>query len=540
MRSLHSRFIAIVLVTATCSGAIVGLGAYKWAYRHSVDNGMAAISSLADAIEKTASIGAFAHDRVLMQELADGMARHKLVAVASISDHAGIDVVAKARSPDAGEAEHAVLDRPLRSPFDPSETVGTLSLRANAHQLRAEAGREAAAVAVSMLALTVLLVMVLNAVALRFLSRPMKRLADDLARMEAGTSQRIEVTPAHEHDELGTVASAANRLLQANEAALARERQMRAEITEMEARYRRIFDFSSAGIFVLSMDGELVNCNTTVNRLLGLEDGAMAAGRKDFLDHCFADPQRVRQMIVHADQGSTASADLQLRCADGGTRWAHTLISTHATRDAAMPRFVEGVIYDVTQRRLVEHAAAHRAEHDPLTGLKNRACVESSLDQSIVGAQAKGNAVTLMYIDLDGFKRVNDDLGHGAGDEVLVECARRLRALARRSNDLIGRIGGDELVIMLEGIPADAPLAQELAARTVDLLSRPITLADGQIAVVGASVGVASYPAHGTTPTELLQAADAAMYAAKRNGKNQYRIAGHEAAHGPAQQSEAT
>ena len=137
VRSLHSRFIAIVLITATCSGAIVGLGAYKWAYHHSVDNGTAAISSLADAIEKTASIGAFAHDRVLMQELADGMARHKLVAEAAITDQAGIDVVAKGARQDAGEAEGAALERPLRSPFDANETVGTLTLRANAQQLRA-------------------------------------------------------------------------------------------------------------------------------------------------------------------------------------------------------------------------------------------------------------------------------------------------------------------------------------------------------------------------------------------------------------------
>ncbi|WP_296313646.1 bifunctional diguanylate cyclase/phosphodiesterase [Pseudomonas sp.] len=186
---------------------------------------------------------------------------------------------------------------------------------------------------------------------------------------------------------------------------------------------------------------------------------------------------------------------------------------------------IEGVLYDITRRKQQEHAAQHSAEHDALTGLKSRAFIESSLNQHVHTAGRNDGAVTLMFIDLDGFKDVNDRWGHAAGDVVLVEAAHRLQALFQRSCDTIGRLGGDELVVMIVGVEATHPSVALMAARLIESFKATFIVPNGETVVVGASVGVASYPLHATNSQTLIHAADAAMYAVKQSGKGGFVIA---------------
>jgi len=161
--------------------------------------------------------------------------------------------------------------------------------------------------------------------------------------------------------------------------------------------------------------------------------------------------------------------------------------------------------------------------HDPLTGLANRRFVHENEKHLIAGAKRSGKQLAVLAIDLDDFKAVNDRFGHAAGDEVIVTSAERMKQLLRES-DVIARFGGDEFVIVL-GQVDDAEAAREVARRVVESLSQPISLAGGGSAQIGASVGIAMCCTDGETLDDLLKKADAALYAAKRDGKHTFREA---------------
>ena len=161
--------------------------------------------------------------------------------------------------------------------------------------------------------------------------------------------------------------------------------------------------------------------------------------------------------------------------------------------------------------------------HDPLTGLANRRFLQENEKHLIAGAKRSRSRMAVLAVDLDDFKPVNDRYGHAAGDAVLRTSAERMQRLLRES-DVIARFGGDEFVIVL-GQVDDAEAAREVARRVVESLSQPIPLAGGETAHIGASVGVAMCCTDGETLNDLLKKADAALYAAKREGKSTYREA---------------
>jgi len=165
---------------------------------------------------------------------------------------------------------------------------------------------------------------------------------------------------------------------------------------------------------------------------------------------------------------------------------------------------------------------------DPLTGLANRRFLNENARHLIAGARRSGKQMAVLAVDLGEFKAVNDRHGHAAGDAVLLAAAERMKQLLRES-DVIARFGGDEFVIVL-GQVDDAEAAREVASRVVNSLCQPIPLAAGGSARIGASVGIAMCCADGETLDELLKKADAALYAAKRDGKNTYREAAASAA----------
>jgi diguanylate cyclase len=165
-------------------------------------------------------------------------------------------------------------------------------------------------------------------------------------------------------------------------------------------------------------------------------------------------------------------------------------------------------------RKQAEARLAHLAYHDALTDLPNRVLLHDRLQQAILGAQRAHEPVALLVLDLDGFKAINDSLGHHAGDRVLQQVASRLRALLREA-DTVARLGGDEFALMLPR--SDGEGAALTARKVLQALSGPLVL-DGRPVVVGGSLGIAWYPEYGSTADTLLQKADIAMYVAKSGG----------------------
>ena len=161
------------------------------------------------------------------------------------------------------------------------------------------------------------------------------------------------------------------------------------------------------------------------------------------------------------------------------------------------------------------------ANHDALTGLPNRRLLQDRLDQAITRSDRSGRLLALCYLDLDGFKQVNDSLGHDAGDDMLRLVAARL-AKALRGEDTVVRLGGDEFVLLLGDLDSEESAVQFLN-RLLHDIARPMSIY-GNPAAVTASIGVTFYPRDLSTPEQLLKHADEAMLTAKREGKSRYHF----------------
>jgi diguanylate cyclase (GGDEF)-like protein len=222
---------------------------------------------------------------------------------------------------------------------------------------------------------------------------------------------------------------------------------------------------------------------------------------------------------------SNAPIDILLRCraADGGDYFAElhgrTLRGINGTNFGLILRFQDVTHREVEKRHLDSEVrrVGKLAETDQLTGLANRRLFAQRMREGLHAAALQHRRLALMYIDLDGFKAINDSLGHAAGDHVLQVIAERM-AKAVRDVDTIARIGGDEFAALITDIRQDASLAM-LGQRVLDAISASIALA-GKRYQIGASIGISIYPEHGTTAAVLTQRADEAMYAVKRAGKN--------------------
>lgn len=215
----------------------------------------------------------------------------------------------------------------------------------------------------------------------------------------------------------------------------------------------------------------------------------------------------LQDTVAVAAVGSGAPADQDVELPDG--RWVHLRASRYRDRSGADEGVVL-VVGDVTRRKRREQELADAASTDPLTGLYNRRGV----------AQVLGSLpddAGLIVCDLDGFRPVNNTFGHAAGDDVLVEVARRLQA-AVRQQDTVARLGGDEFLLVCRG---DDSAIEAVATRVVDDLAKPIAVGDVEV-TIGCSAGLARPGRHGSRPDETLEAADQALYAAKRAGKGRF------------------
>lgn len=170
----------------------------------------------------------------------------------------------------------------------------------------------------------------------------------------------------------------------------------------------------------------------------------------------------------------------------------------------------------IEHRRLTDRLS-YQAQHDALTGLPNRFLLEDRLQQAIAYANRHSSGLAVLLLDLDGFKYINDSLGHQAGDQVLIEVSRRLRSVTRQT-DTVARIGGDEFCLILSDVNRHNDVLK-IAHSCLDVLRKPILIAERDYSI-SASVGISCYPQHGAEPELLQQNADTAMYHAKFNGKN--------------------
>jgi diguanylate cyclase (GGDEF)-like protein len=274
------------------------------------------------------------------------------------------------------------------------------------------------------------------------------------------------------------------------------------------------------GLMMVDGAGIVVQCNGQAMRLLDLPEELIAArpafsavleyqwstngsGREDGSFEAFA-----RKRLV-VDRPHTQ----ELRRPDGRVLEVRSI-------PLAAGGFVR-TYTDISQRKAAEDKVHYLAHHDDLTRLVNRIAFRERLQQAIGMARASGRGLAVLYLDLDHFKQINDTRGHDAGDRVLAEAAQRMCASVR-TVDTVARLGGDEFAIILPFLDSQEAAAQ-LATRLVACLSEPYPMGEDALRI-GVSIGIAIFPRDGATVDTLLQAADAALYDAKRSGRNTFRF----------------
>ncbi len=215
---------------------------------------------------------------------------------------------------------------------------------------------------------------------------------------------------------------------------------------------------------------------------------------------------------------------LGLRSADGRRRWVAVNVQpVPAAADGADDDAVVCSLADITVIKSAQHRLEQLARTDVLTGLPNRLFLQAETTRLVASADREGTGLGMLVIDLDGFKHVNDTLGHAAGDALIVDVAQRL-ASTLDDGDLLARLGGDEFVVLTRR-SGDLDALRALAHRLAASLSGSFS-AGGLDVFVTAAVGGAVYPQHAATPEALFRCADAAMYRAKRIGRGEVRLFG--------------
>jgi diguanylate cyclase (GGDEF)-like protein/PAS domain S-box-containing protein len=289
-----------------------------------------------------------------------------------------------------------------------------------------------------------------------------------------------------------------------------------AALRESEIRYRLLFEQNAAGVCVTRLDGTIVDCNLTFAGMLGARRADLIGQAMSTLYANASEANELTTLLRSA--GTLNSVEVELRRTDKRVLW---VLANLVLVGDAIDGVVHATVVDISDRKRAEEQIEFHAYHDVLTHLPNRKLFTDRLRHGLTRAKRNNKTVAVMFIDVDHFKTINDTLGHTAGDELLLEMARRLRECVR-DDDTVARLGGDEFTIILSELrhPEDAVgVAQKILAA----VQEPLHIG-GMPIVVSASIGIALYPDDGLDPESLLRNADSAMYRAKEEGRNTYQL----------------
>ncbi|WP_416069870.1 putative bifunctional diguanylate cyclase/phosphodiesterase [Streptomyces sp. AK02-01A] len=292
-----------------------------------------------------------------------------------------------------------------------------------------------------------------------------------------------------------------------------------------EARFSAVFEGAAIGIGIADLDGNVLEVNDTLTQMFGgLEHHVRSRNVSEWVHP--EDVPQVWRMYGELVRGEREHFRIEkpFYRNDGTVLWTNLTVSLLRDAEGA-PQYQLALMEDTTERRLLNLRLRYEATHDALTGLPNRTLFFERLEKTL--AAGDGARFGLCYLDLDGFKAINDSLGHSSGDRLLVEVADRLQSCATAPGEMVARLGGDEFVALTTG-PDTQRGVTDLASRILGTLATPIRL-EGREFTVRGSIGIVEGPVAERGAAEVLRSADITMYRAKAAGGNRYEVADPEA-----------
>jgi diguanylate cyclase (GGDEF)-like protein/PAS domain S-box-containing protein len=419
--------------------------------------------------------------------------------------------------------------------------VGRIYVGLSLDRLNAEIGQSRTAIALLSLLIFVIGIIVVFALS-TVITEPLSRIVSAAQLIAAGDLGSR--APVRFDDEVGRLALSFNEMVdklgtaQHELADLNRDLERRVEertreLTEeiegrkrvgkalrlSEDRYRLLIERNLAGVYVTTVEGRLLACNDAFARLFGYEtcrplleaEGTFPLFDADDRTHLL---DRLRR------EGAVSNREVRLQNREGQAVWALENVRL-VEGDAGEPAILEGILLDITDRKLAEQEIEHRALHDALTQLPNRTLLNDRIEVALAAARRTGATPAVMFVDLDDLKIVNDTVGHATGDQLLRMVAERLTGSLRKECT-VARVGGDEFTVLVP-LAASEEAAADLAREILGRLSEPYIVGGDELRVT-ASIGVAVFPKHGDSPESLLKSADAAMYRVKVGGGNDSQV----------------
>lgn len=283
-----------------------------------------------------------------------------------------------------------------------------------------------------------------------------------------------------------------------------------------------VFNNTKDGIVITDADRNIIATNKAFTTITGYTEDEVIGKNPRFLKSDRHDPTFYKNLWSSISSTGQWQGDIWNRRKDGEMIPVWQNISAVKDSRGNIKNYTS-VFSDISSIKQYEEKLKHAAHHDALTGLANRVLFGIHLEHSLQKAKRNKEGFALLFLDLDGFKAVNDSMGHGAGDQLLQFVAQRLEECIR-DEDTAARFGGDEFIIILEDVK-QATDAEVVAAKIINSVSKPVIFGD-QSASVSTSIGISLYPDDAEDSEELLQAADSAMFRAKSRGKNNYRLYG--------------
>jgi diguanylate cyclase (GGDEF)-like protein/PAS domain S-box-containing protein len=297
-----------------------------------------------------------------------------------------------------------------------------------------------------------------------------------------------------------------------------------AVLRESEQRFRVAFNQAAVGLAHVAPDGRWLMVNNKLCEIVGYSQQELLSMRFQDITHpedLVADLTLARRMT--AGELDEKTREKRYRCKDGHFIWVN-LTSSMVRDEGGVPKYYSTVVEDISRRKQMEQQLLHLANHDALTGLPNRSLLLDRLTQTIGFANRSGSRVAVILIDLDRFKNINDSLGHGLGDQIILEVARRLSACAKEG-DTVARIGGDEFMVVRSDVREDGVAL--MAKQILESMSQPMAIQGHEFFPTG-SMGISMYPRDGRDSQALVKNADTAMYRAKDAGRNNFQFYAHE------------
>lgn len=509
--SLITRLLIIVTSSAILFALIYAKLHYRNVFEKEMHRSNNTIQQIGQTVSATASIATYLEDRDLAIEVLNGLISNDVILAAQLNGPN--NVLAKSI---LYNTELPIIFK-LDNPFIIDEQIGTIYIQPNATFIKQSAQTIALSSVQTLLVVIVPLLLIFAILVYVLITKPLANLSRQLAIINPSKGQKIQIPTSHQDSEIGVISSDINKLLVRTDKLFLQERSLREEIEQFEKRFRLMFEKSSSPTLLIKEHGDILLINEAAQDLLI----GMGIDLEERFPHALGKACQTPDILYtfttdSINQKQVMQSEFEFRNQlTEQTVWLNIII---INTDSDGQCYLQVFLNDITMKKMMISQLKQKAQYDRLTGLHNRYGAELILYDWI----HKKRHFSLMLLDLDQFKPINDIHGHNAGDAMLQHIAKQLQQSVR-GDDLVCRWGGDEFLIALADVSEQE--ASDVANTLITVITTPLEYHKADChhsLIVSASLGIAHYPEHACTLKALVECADIAMYAIKRTSKNNF------------------